>query len=189
MNKKGSLHKTKGSLSKGKSEPLPQEIKFYRANEKPYGVFSNLFRRAMFFEDCEYPTAEHAYQSGKASNIKVKEWILNAPTPALLSMAAHGLYSWDIVPNWSKIKYERMRQVLYEKFKQHEDLKEILLSTGKARLVEAGRVNNIVNRTWGEVNGKGKNMLGNMLMEVRSSLQNEFIKNKTPFKKRKTLIF
>ena len=42
------------------------EIRFYRANERPYGVFSNLFRRPIVFEGEVLPTAEHAYQAGKA---------------------------------------------------------------------------------------------------------------------------
>lgn len=153
------------------SSNAQSEIHFYRSNEKPYGAFSNLYRRAVVFEGWEYPTAEHAYQAGKASKEEVREWILNAPSPALAAMAAHGLYTWDIVPNWSKIKFDRMREVLRAKFAQHEDLRELLLSTGNARLVEAGRTDNAVNRTWGEVNGKGKNMLGILLMEVREELR------------------
>src|SRR5205085_10433072 len=85
------------------------EIRFYRANEKPYGAFSNLFRRPIVFEDREFATAEHAYQAGKARKPEVRDWILSAPTPGLVAMAAHGLYTWDIVPHWSKVKYDRMR--------------------------------------------------------------------------------
>lgn len=144
------------------------EIHFYRANEKPYGAFSNLYKRAIEFEGILYPTSEHAYQAGKASKPAVRDWILSAPTPALAAMAAHGLYVWDVVPNWAQIKFDRMRGVLRAKFDQHADLRELLLSTGNARLVEAGTVNNAVNRLWGEVDGKGENMLGVMLMELRS---------------------
>ena len=151
----------------------PQEIRFYRANEKPYGVFSNLYQRPITFEGQEFPTAEHAYQAGKARKPAVRDWILNAPSPGLVAMAAHGLYTWDIVSDWSKIKYDRMRKVLRAKFSQHQDLKQLLLSTGNARLVEAGRVDNAVNRTWGEVNGKGLNMLGVLLMELRAELAKE----------------
>ncbi len=147
------------------------DICFYRANEKPYGAFSNLFRRPFLFEGREFPTAEHAYQAGKARTPAVREWLLSAPTPSLVAMAAHGLYTWDIVPDWSKIKYERMRNVLRAKFSQHDDLRQLLISTGAHRLVEVGKTNNAVNRTWGEVNGKGQNMLGVLLMGVRSELQ------------------
>lgn len=147
------------------------EILFYRANEKPYGPFSNLFRRPVVFEGIEFPTSEHAYQAGKARKPEVREWILSAPTPSLAAMAAHGLYVWDVVPDWAKIKFDRMRSVLRAKFSQHPDLCELLLSTGDSRLVEAGTTDNAVNRLWGEVNGKGQNMLGIMLMELRDELR------------------
>lgn len=145
-------------------------IRFYRANEKPYGAFSNLFKRSVEFEGITYPTAEHAYQAGKASRPAVRDWIQAAPSPALAAMAAHGLYTWEVVPNWASIKFERMRGVLRAKFTQHPDLAELLLSTGSARLIETGSVDNAVNRLWGEVNGKGQNMLGVMLMELRAEL-------------------
>ncbi len=151
------------------------EIHFYRANEKPYGAFSNLCRRPVVFEGREYPTSEHAYQAGKAVKESVREWILSAPSPALVAMAAHGLYTWDIAPDWSKVKFDRMRRVLRAKFTQHQDLRDLLLSTGDARLVESAKTDNPVNRLWGEVNGKGKNMLGVLLMELRSELRSESV--------------
>ncbi len=146
------------------------EISFYRANERPYGVLSNLYRREIEFEGRIFPTSEHAYQAGKAIKPAVREWIQAAPSPSLAAMAAHGLYTWDVVPDWATIKFDRMRAVLRAKFTQHPDLAEILISTGAKRLVEAGTVNNAVNRLWGQVNGKGENMLGVMLMELRDQL-------------------
>ena len=146
------------------------EIRFYRANEKPYGAFSNLYKCPVEFEGTVFPTSEHAYQAGKARKPAVRQWILSAPTPALAAMAAHGLYVWDVVPDWAQTKFERMRTVLRAKFDQHPALRELLLSTGTARLVEAGTVNNAVNRLWGEVDGKGENMLGVMLMELVPSI-------------------
>lgn len=145
-----------------------EEIRFYRANEKPYGAFSNLYKRNIEFEGIIFPTAEHAYQAGKARKPAVRDWLMAAPSPSLLAMAAHGLYVWDIAPDWSKTKFDRMKRVLLAKYTQHEDLRELLLSSGTARLVESATVDNAVNRVWGEVNGKGKNMLGILLMEVRA---------------------
>lgn len=149
------------------------EIRFYRSNEKPYGKLSNLYRCSVVFEGTVFPTSEHAYQAGKARKEAVREWLLSAPSPALVAMAAHGLYTWDIAPNWSKTKFDRMRGVLYAKFTQHPELRELLLSTGDKRLVEVATVDNEVNRLWGEVNGKGKNMLGVLLMELRDKLRTE----------------
>lgn len=147
------------------------EIRFYRASEKPYGPFSNLYRRAVTFEGEVFATSEHAYQAGKARKPAVRKWLLEAPSPALLAMAAHGLYYWDVAPGWSTSKFDRMRAILRAKFSQHEDLRDLLLSTGDARLIESATVDNDVNRLWGEVNGVGKNTLGLMLMEVRAELR------------------
>ena len=146
------------------------EIRFYRANEKPYGAFSNLLKRPIEFESQVFATAEHAYQAGKARKPAVRKWLMDAPSPSLLAMAAHGLYVWDIAEDWSKIKFVRMKGVLMAKFTQHEDLKQLLLSTGTARLVESATVDNAVNRLWGEVNGIGQNKLGILLMEVRAEI-------------------
>lgn len=154
------------------------EVRFYRANEKPYGPLSNLYRCPIVFEEQRFPTAEHAYQAGKPIKENVRKWLMSAPSPSLVAMAAHGLYTWDIRPDWSKIKFTRMRDVLHAKFTQHEDLRQLLLSTGDARIVESGNVDNQVNRTWGEVNGKGQNMLGVLLMELRAALQKEELAKK-----------
>ncbi|WP_439606060.1 NADAR family protein [Hydrogenophaga sp.] len=149
------------------------EIHFYRSSDKIYGCFSNLYRRSVEFEGVVYQTSEHAYQAGKARKPEVRDWVLSAPSPALVAMAAHGLYWWDIRSDWSKIKFDRMRQVLRAKFTQHEDLCKVLLATGDKRLVESATVDNAVNRLWGEVKGQGKNMLGQMLMELRTQLRQE----------------
>ena len=149
------------------------EIRFYRASEKPYGVFSNLYKREIVFEGEKFATSEHAYQAGKARKPDVKQWLMDAPSPSLLAMAAHGLYYWDVAPGWSKTKFDRMKAILRAKFTQHEDLKITLLDTNDLRLVESATVDNPVNRLWGEVNGVGKNTLGVMLMELRSELRME----------------
>lgn len=149
------------------------EIRFYRASEKPYGAFSNLHRREISFEGETFATSEHAYQAGKARKPAVREWLMAAPSPALLAMAAHGLYYWDVAPGWSTSKFDRMRAVLRAKFTQHGDLHDLLLSTGDAKLIETATVDNDVNRLWGEVNGVGRNMLGVMLMELRAELRLE----------------
>jgi ribA/ribD-fused uncharacterized protein len=164
-------------MTKSKTELT--EVRFYRASEKPYGAFSNLYRREIEFEGEKFPTSEHAYQAGKARKPEVRKWLMEAPSPALLAMAAHGLYVWDINSDWSKVKFDRMKRVLQEKFTQHEDLKQLLLSTGTARLVESATVDNAVNRLWGEVNGVGKNKLGELLMEVRAELASAAASAKT----------
>ncbi len=61
-----------------------------------------------------------------------------------------------------------MRFAVLEKFKQHKEIREILLSTGNARLLEHTK-NDFYWADGGD--GSGKNMLGVILMEVREQLK------------------
>jgi predicted NAD-dependent protein-ADP-ribosyltransferase YbiA (DUF1768 family) len=99
-------------LSARRCSSRSSEIRFYRASEKPYEPFSSLYRRSVVFEGEEFATSEHAYQAGKARKPAVRRWLLDAPSPALLAMAAHGLYYWEVAPGWSTTKFDRMRAVL-----------------------------------------------------------------------------
>lgn len=142
------------------------EIRFYRASGE-YGFLSNLFPRPILFEGVKFSSAEAAYQYGKAKDKKVAEWIVNAPKQHLIAMAGHGLFSWDITPGWSQKKNNRMRKVLEQKFLQHPDLLEKLIATGDKIIIEDSSTDSY----WGcGKNGKGKNMLGVMLMEVRKGV-------------------
>ena len=63
-----------------------------------------------------------------------------------------------------------MREALLAKFSQHEELTEILLGTGNAKIVEHTSNDSY----WGDGgDGSGKNVLGRLLMEVRKQLRSE----------------
>jgi N-glycosidase YbiA len=60
-----------------------------------------------------------------------------------------------------------MRKAVYRKFEFNPEIRAVLLATGDALLVE----NSPTDAYWGcGANGKGVNMLGKILMEVRSKL-------------------
>lgn len=67
---------------------------------------------------------------------------------------------------WESIRIEMMRQTVWEKFKQNQNLVVPLLDTGSAMLVEG---NTWGDTFWGRVDGKGYNLLGSILMEVRGA--------------------
>ena len=48
-------------------------VTFYKANERPFGVFSNLYRCEMWFEGRLFLSSEHAYQFGKPRDDRVRE--------------------------------------------------------------------------------------------------------------------
>ena len=71
-------------------------------------------------------------------------------------------------PDWNEIKDDIMLKALMAKFTQHKDIREILLSTGEAKLIEHTKNDTY----WADGgDGRGKNMLGVLLMKVRKELR------------------
>lgn len=70
--------------------------------------------------------------------------------------------------DWESVKVGVMRDAVRAKFTQHADIREILLSTGDAKIVEHTERDSY----WGDGgDGSGKNMLGRILMEIRDELK------------------
>lgn len=77
--------------------------------------------------------------------------------------------SVPIRKDWESVKDDIMRTAVRLKFSQNEDMKQLLLSTGDAVLVEHTKND----RYWGDGgDGRGRNMLGKILMEIREELRN-----------------
>lgn len=70
--------------------------------------------------------------------------------------------------DWELVKDDIMYQVVKAKFEQNEDLKLKLIATNDQYLEEGNTWNDTY---WGVCKGRGKNMLGKILMRVRSELQ------------------
>lgn len=70
-----------------------------------------------------------------------------------------------------------MRRAVLEKFKTNEDIQRILLSTKDEEIIEE----TTEDYYWGcGKNGKGKNMLGKILMEIREILsKNHYVSNES----------
>ena len=76
----------------------------------------------------------------------------------------------ELRPDWDSVKDIVMYDVCKLKFTTHTDLKEKLLSTGDAELIEGNYWGDVY---WGVCNGIGKNKLGKTLMRIRSELREE----------------
>src|SRR5213079_62586 len=73
-------------------------------------------------------------------------------------------------PDWERVKDAIMREAVYAKFTQHDDLRAVLLGTGDALLVEHTENDSY----WADGgDGSGKNRLGQILMRVRDELRAE----------------
>jgi ribA/ribD-fused uncharacterized protein len=141
-------------------------IKFYKVNEK-YGEFSNFARYPIKINEIVWPTSEHYFQAMKFESKTDQNEIRKAKTPFEAAKRGRDRKK-RLRANWELIKDDVMRQALKAKFTQHDELKNLLINTGEAKLIEHTS-NDIY---WGDGgDGKGKNMLGQLLMELREELK------------------
>jgi ribA/ribD-fused uncharacterized protein len=83
-----------------------------------------------------WPTAEHAFQGAKCMNAADSRSILMAHTPGEAKALGRSV---EIVPDWEQIKKRVMLEVLLSKFTEHPILRDQLVGTGPALLVEGNR--------------------------------------------------
>lgn len=120
-----------------------------------------------------FPTSEHYYQWQKYNDPIIRQRIISAATPDL-ALQYGQKYSYLMVPNFDKTK--AMLNALRAKFSQHPDLANALVQTGSRPLI----YHNMYDSFWADGgDGTGHNMLGQLLMQVRTELQQG--KWKTPF--------
>lgn len=144
----------------------PVPIKFYSVNE-PFGEFSNFALYPIKLKKKLWPTSEHYFQAQKFSGMPMENKIRKAANPMLAAQMGRNR-KIKIRKDWESVKDQIMYDAVYAKFTQHEELKELLLSTGNAKLIEHTEND----AYWGDGgDGKGKNKLGLILMKVRSALQ------------------
>ena len=109
-------------------------------------------------------TGENAYQAAKATNRADMVKIQTCGTPGWAKRIGNQI---KLRPDWEEVKVKAMLSVVRAKFSDPE-LRDMLLATGDAVLIEG---NNWGDTYWGQVNGKGRNMLGKILMKVRKELR------------------
>ena len=142
-------------------------IYFYSVNED-YGAFSNFSAHGFELDGKYWKTSEHYFQAQKFAGTKHEDEIRQAVTP---KKAADMGRRRDIPlrQDWEKVKDDVMRRAVLKKFQAHGDIRQMLLDTGDEELVEK----TTGDYYWGcGTDGTGKNMLGKILMEVRTTLRN-----------------
>ncbi|CAG9333510.1 unnamed protein product [Blepharisma stoltei] len=126
----------------------------------------NFYHSPILINGVTYSTVEHFYQSQKFDDPEIQERIRNAQTPKIASRLAHELTNDS--REWSHLKESVMRTGIFAKFTQHQDLKEKLLATGTAKLVEDSHKD----LYWGGSLEGSQNRMGILLMDLRNQLKN-----------------
>ena len=146
---------------------------------------SNFYPCPIRFNGRRYESAEHAYQAEKAIAAKAYDKlqaILDAPTAARAKEIGNDITE---TPLWSRIKVDRMRDILNAKFRQNRTLGDFLCTIKGKEFIEA----NAYDFFWGagvslksaEIRSgrwTGRNQLGKLLTELRNDLLRENESNK-----------
>ena len=141
-------------------------IHFYHEAD-PYGAFSNFAPFPVELDGKTWPTSEHYFQAAKFPGTEHQAEILKARTAGIAARMGRDR-GRPLRADWEEVKDGIMLTVVRAKFTQHEALRQLLLGTGDAVLVE----HTYKDAYWGDGgDGSGKNMLGKVLMQVRDELR------------------
>lgn len=148
------------------NEIMSDVICFYRTTDE-YGCFSNFADYPVEIDGKVWPTTEHYFQAQKFFDAVHQESIRREKSPMIAAQMGRDRKR-PLRPDWGAVKVGVMRKAVHAKFLQHPDIKEILVATGDAMLVE----HTTNDAYWGDGgDGRGRNMLGQILMEVREELK------------------
>ncbi|TRM64439.1 DUF1768-domain-containing protein, partial [Schizophyllum amplum] len=142
----------------------------FHDKRKPHYGFTNLSKHNVFYDGKLYPTSEHLFQALKFLKVKpdLAEHIrMCSDKPRRAIEEAHRLRK-SRRSDWKDVRIRMMYRAIRHKFKQHHTLRQELLDTGNAKLVEASPTDDF----WGiGKDGKGRNELGKALMRLRDEFR------------------
>ena len=143
-------------------------INFYSTGDE-YGCFSNFAAYPIKLDGKMWPTSEHYFQAQKFDDVEHSDAIRKAKSPMIAVRMGRDRKK-KLRRDWESVKVSIMTDAVRAKFSQHEDLRDVLLGTGDAKIVEHTENDDY----WGDGgDGRGKNMLGQILMRVRQEIQKE----------------
>ncbi len=143
-------------------------LRFYGVHD-PLGCFSNFSAHPVRIAGKTWPTTEHYFQAQKFAGTEHEDLVRLAKSPMIAARLGRSRKR-PLRRDWEKVKDQVMRTAVEAKVRQHEDVRAALLGTGEEELVEAAPRDSY----WGcGSDGKGRNRLGQILMDVRTALRAE----------------
>ncbi len=141
-------------------------IRFYGVRDA-HGFLSNFAPYPIEVDGKVWPTSEHYFQAQKFAGTPHEQRIRLAKSPMIAARLGRSR-AQAFRSDWERVKDDAMRTAVLAKFTQHPEIRAQLLATGDEELVEA----TTRDLYWGcGSSGTGKNMLGKILMEVRTALR------------------
>jgi ribA/ribD-fused uncharacterized protein len=131
-----------------------------------YSWLSNLSEHGFELDGERWRSVEHYYQAAKYSDLAIRERIRLADSPARARKLGQDR-SLTVRADWEQVKGDVMARAVRAKFEQNTRLRNQLLATG----VEELRHESNHDLYWGCTrDGRGKNRLGVILMDLRSGM-------------------
>jgi len=134
-----------------------------------YFFLSNFFPCDISHRDKTFQNVEQCFQYEKAiifHDEYTTNKILAAPNPTDAKKLGKTIKNFNITL-WNNIRKDEMFSILTNKF-NNPILAEQLRQTDNAELIEG---NTWGDTYWGKYNGTGQNILGKLLMEIRSAIK------------------
>lgn len=163
----------------------PQTVLFWGhvegAPALDHGCFSQWWPAPIVVDGATYRTAEHWMMAAKAAlfdDLDTMARIMAVHDPAEAKRLGREVDGYDD-RTWARARYAVVLHGNRCKFSQHRELRDVLLDTGDALIVEASPYD----RVWGVGRGpddpaarrpskwRGLNLLGFVLMDVREALR------------------
>src|SRR5664279_6361892 len=98
-----------------------------------YSFLSNFYPALIALDGEEYPSVEHAFQAAKTDDPEERRAIRETPSPVT---AKHRGKRVALRSGWNELRFGVMETLVRQKFIRHSDLRERLLATGDAELIE-----------------------------------------------------
>ncbi len=137
--------------------------------KEEYSFLSNFYKAPIVYKGISYQNNEAAFQAQKCIDESEKEQFSLINNPVIAKRMGRKV---KLRSDWESVKVDIMLDIVRCKFDSHPELKKKLLETGDEILVEG---NNWNDTFWGVSlkTGKGRNVLGNILMKQREAYKEE----------------
>jgi len=126
---------------------------------------SNFYPCEILWKGQHWKTSEHIFQAEKSNNRLERQLIRSAPSPGMAKRLGRRV---TLQPDWDNKRDDIMYEIVLQKFKQHKDIRKLLLKTGDQELIEG---NTWGDTYWGVCKSVGQNKLGKILMRVREEIR------------------
>jgi len=145
-----------------------EPVEFYFKLENPYKAFSLSYASAFSLDGKVWPTVTHYFQAQKFPTDPVYQETIRTSKRPEEAKKLGKTSDRPVRPDFELYMDDIMRRALAAKFEQNPPLKKLLDDTGNKTLIDVDPTDSY----WGSgKDRKGKNKLGQMLMELREKFR------------------